>query len=160
MWLFASETCVWVGVGKLIKWYSYLVFRCQEVSCILCLKTWIIQESLVCPDILIQQPVEFPTTVTRKSLTVWSRLTDHWKAERVSYQFGIWDFRSFGQSKSQKLSSVQPLFCPGTEFSSNIDRQNPVTSKLFVGWVWISNRLKSGRVSHLFAIQTQGRIPS
>jgi hypothetical protein len=58
---------------------------------------------------------------------------DHQKSERVAYQFGIRDFRSFGQSKAQKLSSVQPLFCLGTEFSSDVDRQNPVTSKPFAG---------------------------
>jgi hypothetical protein len=33
---------------------------------------------------LIQQPGEFPTAVTRKSIIVWSRLMDHRKVERVS----------------------------------------------------------------------------
>jgi hypothetical protein len=41
------------------------------------------------PEMLIQQMVEFPTAVTRKSLTVWSRLIDHRKAERVVYWNGI-----------------------------------------------------------------------
>jgi hypothetical protein len=47
---------------------------------------------------------------------------DHRKAERVGYQFGIQDFRSFNQSEAQRLSSVQPLFCPEAEFSSDVDR--------------------------------------
>jgi hypothetical protein len=64
------------------------------------------------PEILIQQPVEFPTAITRKLPTVSSCLTDHQKDEGVAYQFGIWYFRSFGKSKAQKFSSVQPLFCP------------------------------------------------
>jgi hypothetical protein len=54
---------------------------------------------------------------------------DHRKAERVSYHNDIWDFRSFDQSETQKLSSVQPLFCPETEFSSEVNLQNSVTSK-------------------------------
>jgi hypothetical protein len=37
---------------------------------------------------------------------------DHRKYERVIYQNGIWDFQSFSQSETQKLSSSQPLFCP------------------------------------------------
>jgi hypothetical protein len=52
------------------------------------------------PEILIQQLVEFPTAVTRKRLTVWSRLIDHQKAERVFFQNGIRDFWSFGQSET------------------------------------------------------------
>jgi hypothetical protein len=43
-------------------------------------KTWFIQEGLVCPDILIQQPIEFLTAVTCKSLTVWglnSQIANH-----------------------------------------------------------------------------------
>jgi hypothetical protein len=36
-------------------------------------------------EMLIQQPVEFPTAVTHKSLTVWSHLMDHQKAERVAH---------------------------------------------------------------------------
>jgi hypothetical protein len=42
----------------------------------------------------------------------------HRKAERVLYHDGILYFRSFGQSETRKLSSVQPLFCPETEISS------------------------------------------
>jgi hypothetical protein len=44
------------------------------------------------PEILIHQPVKFLTAVTRKSLTIWSRLIDHRKAERVVLQNGIQDF--------------------------------------------------------------------
>jgi hypothetical protein len=120
----------------------------------LCWKVWSIQ------NFRFSKSIKFLTAVTRKSLTIWSRLMDHQKSERVAYQFGIRDFRSFGQSKAQKLSSVQPLFCLGTEFSSDVDRQNPVTSKPFAGWCWISNRSKAGRVAHLFSIQLQERIPS
>jgi hypothetical protein len=43
------------------------------------------QDGAICPEMLIQQPVEFPTSVTPKSLTIWSRLMDHQKAERVIY---------------------------------------------------------------------------
>jgi hypothetical protein len=55
-------------------------------------KTWFIHEGAICPEMLIQQPVEFLTAVTRKSLTVWSCLVDHRKAERVVYWNGIRDF--------------------------------------------------------------------
>jgi hypothetical protein len=44
---------------------------------------------------------------------------DHQKAERVAYHNGIWDFQ--GQSDTQKLSSVQPLFCLETEISSDVN---------------------------------------
>jgi hypothetical protein len=57
----------------------------------------------------------------RKSLTVWIHIMDHQKAERVVYRNGIQDLRRFGQSETQKLSSAQPLFCPKTEFSSEVD---------------------------------------
>jgi hypothetical protein len=57
---------------------------------------------------------------------------DHQKSERVSYRNGIWDLRSFDQSETQKLSSVQPLFCPETEFNSECDIQNYVTPKPLV----------------------------
>jgi hypothetical protein len=57
---------------------------------------------------------------------------DHQKSERVSYRNGIWDLRSFGQSETQKLSSVQPLFYPETEFNSEGDIQNYVTPKPLV----------------------------
>jgi hypothetical protein len=57
----------------------------------------------------------------------------HRKAERVAYRNGIKSFRSFGQSEAQKFSSLQPLFCPETEFSSKVDLQNSVTSQPFVG---------------------------
>jgi hypothetical protein len=58
---------------------------------------------------------------------------DHQKAERVSYHDGIWYFQSFGQSDTQKLSSVQQLCCPETEISSEVDLQNSVTSKQLGG---------------------------
>jgi hypothetical protein len=49
----------------------------------------------MCPELLFQRLVKFPIVITRKSLTVWSRLMDYWKAERVVYRNGIWDFWSF-----------------------------------------------------------------
>jgi hypothetical protein len=58
---------------------------------------------------------------------------DHRKAERVAYHNGIRDFQSFSQSEIQKLSSVQPQFCPETEISSEVDLYNSVSSKLLVG---------------------------
>jgi hypothetical protein len=58
------------------------------------------QEGAICPEMLIQLPVDFLTTITRKSLAVWSRLIDHRKAERVVYRNGIWDFRSLSQTET------------------------------------------------------------
>jgi hypothetical protein len=58
---------------------------------------------------------------------------DHQKAERVAYCNGIQDFQSFDQSETQKLCAIPPRFCPEIEFSSKVDVQNFVTSKLFVG---------------------------
>jgi hypothetical protein len=49
---------------------------------------------------LIQQLVQFLTAVTRKPLTVWSRLMDQQKPERVVFRNGIQNFQSFGQSES------------------------------------------------------------
>jgi hypothetical protein len=54
---------------------------------------------------------------------------DHQKYERVSYHNGIREFRSFGESETQKLSSVHLLFCPEREFSIEVNLQNYVTSK-------------------------------
>jgi hypothetical protein len=54
---------------------------------------------------------------------------DHWKDERVFYQFGIRDFRSFGQSEAQKLNPVQLRFSPETKIISDVGRQNTVTPK-------------------------------
>jgi hypothetical protein len=71
--------------------------------------------------------------VTHKSLTVWGYIMDHRKAERVSYHDGIRYFRSFGQSETRKLSSVQQLFCLETEISSEVNPQNYVTSEPFDG---------------------------
>jgi hypothetical protein len=45
---------------------------------------------------------------------------DHWKSDRVSYHNGIQHFQSFGQSDTQKLSSVQPQSSPETETSSEV----------------------------------------
>jgi hypothetical protein len=67
------------------------------------------------------RPVGFPTVVTRKSPTIGNRDMDHQKSERVAYRNGIQNFWNFGQSKAQKFSSVQPLFCPETEFNSEVD---------------------------------------
>jgi hypothetical protein len=67
------------------------------------------------------KPVEFPTAVTHKSPTVWSRLMDHQKAERVAYRNSMWDFQSFGQSEIQKLSSFSAAILSGTYFSSIVD---------------------------------------
>jgi hypothetical protein len=53
------------------------------------------------PELLVQQLVEFPTAVTHKPLTIWSHLIDHQKAERVVFQNGIRDFRSFGLSETE-----------------------------------------------------------
>jgi hypothetical protein len=119
--------------------------------------SWLVLKGVVCPDFCFSKPVEFPTVVTRKSLTVWSHTMDHRKHERVVYRNGIWIFWNFDQSETQKFSSVQPLLCPETEFSSDVDLQNSLTSKLFVGWGWISNQWKSGRVAHLFGIKIKGR---
>jgi hypothetical protein len=58
---------------------------------------------------------------------------DHRKAERVFYHDGIQYFQSFGQSETRKLSSVQPLFYPETEISSEVNLQNSVTSKPLSG---------------------------
>jgi hypothetical protein len=64
---------------------------------------------------------------------------DHQKAERVLYRDGIQDFWSFGQSKTQKLSSIPSQFCPETEISSETDLQNSVTSKPLGGQSRMSN---------------------
>jgi hypothetical protein len=79
------------------------------------------------------------TVVTHKLLTMWSRNMDHQKAERVSYCNDIQDFQIFGQSETQKLSSVQPLLCPEIEISSEVDLQNSVTSTPFGGQRCMSN---------------------
>jgi hypothetical protein len=76
-------------------------------------------KGVVCPNFPMQQPVEFPTAVTHKSLTVWSRFMDHRKAERVAYKNSIQDLWGF---EAQKLGSVPLLFCQETEFGSDIDR--------------------------------------
>jgi hypothetical protein len=92
-------------------------------------KTWFIQEGQACPEILSQQPVEFPTVVTHKSLTAWRHFMDHQKAGRVGYRNSIQSFQSFAQSKAQKLNSDQLRFCPEMKFSSGISHQNSLTPK-------------------------------
>jgi hypothetical protein len=92
-------------------------------------KTWFIQEGAMCLEMLIQWPVKFPTTVTRKSLIVWSRLMDQQKTKRVVLRNGIRDFWSFGQSETRNWRSVLPLFCSDAEFSSDVDHQNSITFK-------------------------------
>jgi hypothetical protein len=78
----------------------------------------ILTERRVCLEFWVVKPIEFLIYVTRKPVTIWSHLIDHWKAERVSYQYGIRYVRTFGPSETQKLSSVQPWFCLETGFSS------------------------------------------
>jgi hypothetical protein len=97
-------------------------------------------KGIVYPEFQFRKHVEFLTIVTRKSATVWGHIMDHQKAERITYRNGIQDFRSFSQSKIQKLSSVQPLFYPETEFSSEVDLQNSVTSKPLSTKSCVSNR--------------------
>ncbi len=80
---------------------------------------------------------------------------DHRNAERVGYRNGIRSFRSYGQSEAQKLRSIFPLFCPEIEFSSDVDRQNFITSKPLNGHSRMSNDWKSGRVIFDFAVQLQ-----
>jgi hypothetical protein len=81
-----------------------------------------VSKGIICPELLIQQTGRV------------SDSSNHQKAERVAYHNDIWDFQSFDQSKTQKLSSVQLLFCPETELSSEVDFQNSVTPKPLVGW--------------------------
>jgi hypothetical protein len=83
---------------------------------------------------------------------------DPQKSERVGYRSLIQDFRSFSQSETQKLSSVQLLFCPEKEISSKIDLQNSVTSKPFGGQSCMSNRWKAGRICHVYDVQLWDRI--
>jgi hypothetical protein len=92
-------------------------------------KSWFRPKGPVSPEFWFSNTVEFSIVVTRKSLNVWGYVMDHQKAERVSYHDGIWYFQSFGQSETRKLCSVQPLFCPETEISSEVDFQKSVTSK-------------------------------
>jgi hypothetical protein len=110
-------------------------------------------------EMLIQQPVEFSTAVTDKSLTVWSCLMDHRKSEGVVVRNSILDFRCFGQSETENWRSVPPLFCPETEFSSDVDCWNSITSKPFSGQSRMSNRWKDVRVAQVFSAQLLNRFP-
>jgi hypothetical protein len=38
-----------------------------------------------------------------------------------------------------EIEDLSPLFCPETEFSSDVDHQNSITSKLFSGQSHMSN---------------------
>jgi hypothetical protein len=60
--------CFWGGHGKISP------------------RTRLMTKGTACTEFLIQQPGRVPTIVTRTSLTVWSCITDQWKAERVNYQ--------------------------------------------------------------------------
>jgi hypothetical protein len=152
----ASESIVWVTSGKMSSLTKTLVFKvCGEVMAKFCQNPNLCQKVQFVPNFWFSRPVKFLTVVTHKSPTIWSRIIDHQKAERVVYGNDIQDFHSFGQSKTQKFSSVQLLFYPEIEFSNNIDRQNSVTSKLLVGWGWISNRWKARRVLHFFIFSSR-----
>jgi hypothetical protein len=102
-------------------------------------KSWLMLKGWVCPEFLIQQTGWVPTVITHKLLTIGSSLMDHWKSERVAYWNGIQDFRSFSLSETQKFSSIQPLFCPETEFSSEVNLQNSVTPKPLSGHGYVTN---------------------
>jgi hypothetical protein len=62
---------VWEGYGKIL------------------LKSWFTPKGRVYPEFQFSKQVEFPTAVTQKLLTVWGRIMDHRKAERVGYCNGI-----------------------------------------------------------------------
>jgi hypothetical protein len=72
----------------------------------------------VCLEFPIQQPGQVPTVSTHESLTVWSREMDCWKYERVTYQIGIQNFRSFGLVETQKFSFYPAAVLSRTNFSS------------------------------------------
>jgi hypothetical protein len=75
-------------------------------------KVLFVLKGTVCPQFLIQQPCRVPSIVTHKYLIIWIQKMDHRKVVRVAYRNDIWDFQRFGLAKTQKLSSIQPLFCP------------------------------------------------
>jgi hypothetical protein len=58
------------------------------------------------PEMLFYRPVKFPTAATRKSLTGWSRLMVHRKAERVAFQNSIWNLIS-----ANPRLEIEDLFC-------------------------------------------------
>jgi hypothetical protein len=90
-------------------------------------------KGIVCLEFCFSRAIEFPTVITRKSPTDWRHIIDRRKAERVAYRNVIWYFWIFGQFETQKLSSVQSLFCPETEFSNEVDLRKFITSKPFSG---------------------------
>jgi hypothetical protein len=115
-------------------------------------------KGIVRPDSCFSRPIEFLRVITCKLPTNWSRIMDRRKDERVSYHNGIRDIWSFSQSEAQKLGSVQPLFCPKLEFSSEVGFRMSVTSKPFSGQSCMSNGYKAWRVAHGFGVQLRDRI--
>jgi hypothetical protein len=83
---------------------------------------------------------------------------DHQKSKRVSYQFGIQDFRSFSQSEVQKLNSNRLRFGPETKFSSSVGPLNSVTPKPLCEQSHMSNGKKARRVAQLCGVQLWDRI--
>jgi hypothetical protein len=80
-WLICmSKLVIWVTSRKLGSLATSFVGLVKILQ-----KPWFMQEDQFCPEILIQQPVEFPISVTHKSLTILGCLIDHQKAERVTY---------------------------------------------------------------------------
>jgi hypothetical protein len=61
---------------------------------------------------LIQQPGHFLIALTRKSLTVWSRIMNHQKVVSVMYQNGIRKSGNFRLVKSSEFCFLQLLCCP------------------------------------------------
>jgi hypothetical protein len=103
----------------------------REAMAKFCQKTYFIQEGAIYLEMLIQQLVEFPAAVTHKSLSVWSRLMDHQRAERVAYRNGIWASRVWA---NLRLKIEDPFCCCSVQkqkFSSDVDQQNSITTKLF-----------------------------
>jgi hypothetical protein len=52
-------------------------------------KSWFRPKGRVYPEFWFIKPIEFPTAVTHKSLTIWGRIMDHRKAARVAYHNSI-----------------------------------------------------------------------
>jgi hypothetical protein len=141
----AIKPCIWMGRMSNRR-------KAKFINGIFCIQSfwrghgkilpnsWLLLKGIVCPGFYFIRPIEFLIVITNGPLTVWIHIMDHRKAERVSYRNSIRDFRRFGQSKAQKLSSVQSLFCPETEFSSEVGLWNSVTSKPSSGQSRMSNR--------------------
>jgi hypothetical protein len=65
----------------------------------------------------IQQSVQVLMALTHKSLTVSSRIMNHWKAERVTYRLGIRQFGRFRFAYASEFYFFQLLCCP-VQFSA------------------------------------------